>query len=294
MGTREYQVYNPIDIPKSLETDYQQAVPGFFEHDDPQRPLDALPPRFGLLDESADRWATFTSKIVKLNQEAPNGTHFKVFFLGRHGQGHHNVAENKYGTKAWDDYWSKLNGDGELVWGPDPDLTDVGIRQAKEAHAAWEAERKLEVGIPLPEKLYCSPMTRAMHTHIITFDGIITVENQKTLILENCREEYGEHTCDKRRSRTVIHSEFPQLEIEDGFTEEDELWTPERESEEHIITRAKAILDRVFDADAGQFISITAHGGIINAILMAVGRRKYALPTGGVLPIVIKVTNRVV
>lgn len=98
-------------------------------------------------------------------------------------------------------YWSKLNGDGELVWGrkfqsslhldgltakisADPDLTDVGISQAQDAHAAWEAERKLKVGIPLPEKLYCSPMTRAMHTHVITFDGIITGENRKTLILE--------------------------------------------------------------------------------------------------------------
>jgi hypothetical protein len=76
-------------------------------------------------------------------------------------------------------------------------------------------------------------------------------------LVQNCREEYGEHTCDKRRSRGIIHSEFPQFEIEDGFTEEDELWTPERESEEHIITRAKAILGRVFDADAEQCLSIS-------------------------------------
>jgi len=66
-----------------------------------------------------------------------------------------------------------------------------------------------------------------------------------------------------------------------------------------MITRAKAILDRVFDTDAEQslfisyfsclltdasgwgVISITAHCGIINAILMAVGRQKYGLPTGG-------------
>jgi hypothetical protein len=76
-------------------------------------------------------------------------------------------------------------------------------------------------------------------------------------LVQNCREHYGEHTCDKRRSRSIIHSEFPQFEIEDGFTEEDELWTPERESEEHIITRANAILDRVFDADAEQCLSIS-------------------------------------
>jgi hypothetical protein len=99
-------------------------------------------------------------------------------------------------------YWSKLYGDGELTWGrtcivfsildnkahvrnlADPDLTDIGMRQAMDAHAAWEAERQLEVGIPLPEKLYCSPMTRALHTHIITFKGIITEENRKRLVSE--------------------------------------------------------------------------------------------------------------
>jgi len=272
------------------EREYQ-AVPGFFEHDDPTRTsesIGALPPRFGLLDESPNRWATFTSKINKLNREAPNDTKYKVFFLGRHGQGYHNVAEDKYGTKAWDDYWSKLDGDGELTWGPDPNLTDIGIRQAKDARAAWEAEIQLEISIPLPEKLYCSPMTRAIHTHDITFEGLTLPENRKTVILENCREEYGEHTCDKRRSRTFIHSAFPQFEIEDGFTEEDELWTPKRELKEHIAIRARAILDRVFDADVEQFVSITAHGGIINAILRVVGRQTYFLPTGGVLPIVIK------
>lgn len=175
-----------------------------------------------------------------------------------------------------------------MTWGPDPNLTDIGIRQAKDARAAWEAEIQLEISIPLPEKLYCSPMTRAIHTHDITFEGLTLPENRKTVILENCREEYGEHTCDKRRSRTFIHSAFPQFEIEDGFTEEDELWTPKRELKEHIAIRARAILDRVFDADVEQFVSITAHGGIINAILRVVGRQTYFLPTGGVLPIVIK------
>jgi len=247
-----------------------------------------LPPRFGLLDKSSDCWGTFKSKIIKLNQQAPIGTQYKVFFLGRHGQGYHNVGEAKYGTKAWDEYWSKLDGDGVLTWGPDPELTDIGVCQAKDTHAAWEAETKLDIPIPLPEKQYCSPMMRAMQTHAITFAGIITDETRKTVILENCREEYGEHTCDRRRSRTFIHSTFPQFEIEDGLTEEDELWTPERESKAHLSTRAKAVLDQVFDTDIEQYISITAHGGIINAILWVIGRQSYPLPTGGVLPVVIK------
>ena len=35
-------------------------------------------------------------------------------------------------------------------------------------------------------------------------------------------------------------------------------------------------------------IGITAHGGFINGFLEAVGRAHYALPTGGVLPVVVK------
>lgn len=38
-------------------------------------------------------------------------------------------------------------------------------------------------------------------------------------------------------------------------------------------------------------IGITAHGGFINGFLTAVGRVHYALPTGGVLPVVVKCTT---
>ena len=149
------------------------------------------------------------------------------------------------------------------------------------------------------------------------FESIISGENRTAIALEvclhlweiiaeiseqflqNCREQYGEHTCDKRSSRTVIHSTYPQFEIEEGFTEDDELWTLSRESTVHVAIRAKAILDRIFSVDeehcmfffplflligllfVEQVISITAHGGIINAILRVVGRQDYALPTGG-------------
>jgi len=37
-----------------------------------------------------------------------------------------------------------------------------------------------------------------------------------------------------------------------------------------------------------QFLSITAHSGTIAAILGAVGHRRFALPTGGVIPVAVK------
>lgn len=35
-----------------------------------------------------------------------------------------------------------LNGDGELTWGPDPELSDIGIAQAKRICEVWGREMK--------------------------------------------------------------------------------------------------------------------------------------------------------
>ncbi|KAG2361454.1 histidine phosphatase superfamily [Suillus spraguei] len=213
-------------------------------------PSKALPPRFGLIDHSDDRWKVFRQKINQLNKSSPASTKYKVFFIGRHGEGFHNVAEVKYGTKE--------NGDGELIWGPDPELTTLGKEQAKAAHDAWKQECKFN--IPIPGKLYCSPLTRAIHTNKITFDSIIP-ESQRTMIIENLRETNGVHTW---------------------LIEEDTLWDPEvRETHAEMDTRMRRVLDMIFDKDQEQFISFTAHGGIVSAALRVMNHRQYILPTGG-------------
>ena len=63
----------------------------------------------------------------------------------------------------------------------DPELTDLGKHQARLAHELWEEELKFD--IPVPGKLYCSPLTRAIHTNAITFDSIIS-KRQKSMIIE--------------------------------------------------------------------------------------------------------------
>ena len=89
-------------------------------------------------------------------------------------------------------YWSKLDGDGDIVWGraysesvwcrtqshqrihlvADPQLTPLGEQQALDARSAWETERRF--GVPTPERLYTSPLTRAIRTNQFTFEGAIT------------------------------------------------------------------------------------------------------------------------
>ncbi|EPQ54915.1 phosphoglycerate mutase-like protein [Gloeophyllum trabeum ATCC 11539] len=265
-----------------------EAVPGFFLQDGPScnpEIIGATPPRFGLIDESPDRWTKFEAAVTKLNADAGEGTSYKAFILGRHGEGWHNVAEAKYGTKAWDDYWSKLDGDGEIVWGPDPELTPLGQSQAALVKALLDAE--VEAGFPIPDTLYSSPMTRALQTLVGTFG-----DERDTLILENIREHYGEHTCDKRRPLSYIRHAFPKFRVETGFSEEDALWTEEREAEAHVAERARMVLDTIFDQDDRWLVSITSHSGWINGLLSAIGRERYKLPTGGVLPVVVKQIRR--
>jgi len=244
-------------------------------------------PRFGLIDEQDDRWTTFVAKIKQLNATAEPGVQFKVFFLGRHGEGFHNVAESKYGSQAWCKHWAKLDGDGEIVWGPDPQLTPLGEQQARHAHTAWEKERVF--GIPLPEKLYTSPLTRAIRTNQVTFDNTLLPSGPKTIIVENMRERNGVHTCDRRRTRSEIHNTFPEYDFEDGFTERDELWKPDyRETYDDIDRRARYVLDMIFHQDAQHYISITAHGGFIGGFLRMCRHRPWSLPTGGIIPVVVK------
>ncbi|KAJ7875226.1 histidine phosphatase superfamily [Mycena leptocephala] len=268
------------------------AVPGFFAQDDPLADADAIgpvPPRFGLLDASDTRWATLSAKLRELNAQDA-AVSYKLFFFGRHGEGYHNVGRAKYGNADWLAHWSKLNRNEEINWGPDAALTAKGKGEAAYANRVWKEERAMAFPIPLPERMYCSPMTRAMQTNAITFEGI---SRQRAVVVENVRERYGAQTCDKRKTRAYIEEAFPQFDIESGFTDEDELWEMEtRETHEHAVTRAKTVLDRIFIEDTDvTFVSITAHVVIISSFMRAVGRGWYSLPTGGVLPVIVKGTS---
>ena len=46
-------------------------------------------------------WERFHLHIKHLNRNAEQGSLYKVLYLGRHGEGYHNVAERFYGTDEW-------------------------------------------------------------------------------------------------------------------------------------------------------------------------------------------------
>ncbi|KAJ9355533.1 hypothetical protein DTO027B9_3988 [Paecilomyces variotii] len=93
------------------------TVPGFFLQDEPDtdpNAFDYVASNFGLINRTYDtdeefdphgdkpQWERFENKIRSLARDSGKGVHYKVLFLGRHGEGYHNVAESFYGTEAWD------------------------------------------------------------------------------------------------------------------------------------------------------------------------------------------------
>jgi len=278
-----------FDLAKGCKADHYESYIKFFEQDTRifnEVHIGPVYPRFGL--KSKYSWANFWQEIANLNKEG-NGTKYKVIFLGRHGEGVHNI-----GTKIHLLDWpiiSRQNGDGILTWGPDAALTQTGFLQCQHVRSVWIQE--LAAGIGLPQISYSSPLTRCMVVNTITFSelgkGIPTPA--KTTVVEDCREQCTQETPEKRQTMKYITEVFPAFSIEAGFTEDDEIWKADvSETSDELRGRARNVLDKIFSPDNANvtFVSITAHQGFVNAFVQVIGRLGYDLATGGVLPVVCK------
>ena len=212
--------------------------------------------------------------------------------MGRHGEGFHNVGEAFYGTKAWDDYWSKLDGNGTIFWS-DAHLTELGKAQALAGRAFLGAQFAW-AKMPSPESHYVSPLYRCLQTADLAFSGLKLPADHpfKPVVKESLREVMGEHTCDRRSNRTYIHEEYPSWVIEAGFKEKDELWQPDhRETHEEHDARTLELLRDIFAHDQNVYLSFTSHSGAIASHLRVVGHREFPLPTGGMIPVLVKATR---
>ena len=162
---------------------------------------------------SMTQWQRFGRFVEHLNrqatQEVPESSRYVVLYMGRHGEGYHNVAERMYGTEEWDvrviiifwhnsstnnmtidgetnfylrdlarlgstlpipqNHWSKLDGNGAIEWA-DARLTEVGIQQVEVANRLWK--EALKRGVPPPQRYYVSPLDRCLQTARISFEGL--------------------------------------------------------------------------------------------------------------------------
>lgn len=205
-------------------------------------------------------------------------------------------------------YWAAQDGDSTAHW-VDAHLTDLGIQQAQAVNAFWK-HQIAHAKTPAPESYYTSPLRRCLATANHTFanldlsslpptplpptpSGSSTAKEPqyKPVVKELLREVNGVHTCDRRSSRSTLAAEFPNFTFEAGFAEHDELWMPDhRETNDEIDRRMKRLLDDIFGSDACVYVSLTAHSGAICSLLRVLGHREFRLPTGAVIPVLVKAT----
>ncbi|MCJ1430630.1 hypothetical protein MMC29_008548 [Sticta canariensis] len=280
------------------------TVTAYFLQDDPATnasTFDYADVDFGLIDRAYDtdaefdpgnkktQWQRFEHQVLRLNCQSGKHVQYKLLYMGRHGEGYHNVAEAFYGTPAWDCYWSELDGNSTSNWS-DAHLTEKGIQQAQKANGFW-AQMIATQKIPTPESYYTSPLDRCLATADVTFSTLKLPSGHAFVpeVKELLREAIGIHTCDRRSSKSYIHSTYPSFVFEPNFAETDPLWTAdERETDSAQQARLKRLLDDLFTHDRSTFISLTSHSGSIAAILRAVGHRPFGLVTGAVIPVLVR------
>ncbi|KAF2030245.1 phosphoglycerate mutase-like protein [Setomelanomma holmii] len=289
----------PAEPPRDFHFKYTVQKGFFFQSEDStdDKNFDYRKSNFGLIDRNyetdhpdheQEQWKRFEKYVRHFAQGLKEHESVKVLWLGRHGQGWHNVAESKYGTHAWDCYYSTLNGADGITWS-DATLTTTGQTQAHDAHILWKAQ--IPLGIPLPETYYVSPLTRTIETADGTFADLPLPSDRpyKPLIKELLREALGIHTCDRRSTKTHIEKTFPHVTFEEGFSDPDPLWEADyREPASARRYRLATFLDDIFSSGENVFLSLTSHSGAIASILEVIGHRKFALETGGVIPVFVK------
>ncbi|KAI1856839.1 hypothetical protein JX265_011480 [Neoarthrinium moseri] len=234
-------------------------------------------------------WTRFTNYLKQLNERSSNGDSYKVLFVVRHGLGVHNIVMEEVGSPAWNNYWSHLDGDGEVIWADAP-LVDAGIAQAEELAQFWVDGVKND-GMPLPGSLYTSPLVRCLETTKLVYTPVFNSHGRKVrpIVKELLRELLTDHTCDRRSTRSRIADSFPESIIEPGFTEEDELWNKDStESPEEHDARKQRLLEDIFSNDSSPFVSLTTHSYALSAILRVIGAPKFRIAEATMVPLFIK------
>lgn len=208
---------------------------------------------------------------------------YKLFVIGRHGQGYHNAAIERYGQEEWDRYWSKLDGDEYGNW-VDSRLTPLGKKQVSDTGVQHLVPLTTDLHC-MPDRYFCSPMRRCLETlaeswkHV--FASLGKGKQIDVSIIENLRETLGEHPCDRRVPHTETVEEYQNYKYKDidttitwlydeNYPEEDQLWqVGHRETDDEIDVRINAGLVEMFKQvqPHERFISLTCHSGVIQSVL---------------------------
>ncbi|SCV16800.1 related to Probable phosphomutase PMU1 [Nakaseomyces glabratus] len=208
-----------------------RALPGYFKgysaRDTPETRHNATELDFLAFDDQFTTWKQLYQAIPK-----DTDTHsYKLLVLARHGEGYHNAAEARYGEKAWNEYWSKLEGDQE--WEP-----------VFSTHRPSNATVNVKVIEYLRETL-----------------GVHTCDERVSH--SQALSEYQDHRYNN--SDVTVHFDYPG-----NYSEKDQLWYPDhRETKAEMDRRTRIGLREMFSSvnTTDKVISLTCHSGVIASVL---------------------------
>ncbi|XDT05878.1 Histidine phosphatase superfamily (branch 1) [Nakaseomyces glabratus] len=299
--------WNPDNTAQDLDF---RALPGYFKgytvQDTPDTKINATIFDFLALDDRFSNWQ-------QMYQAIPNDTEthsYKLVILARHGQGYHNIGYDRYGEKAWYDYWARLDGDQYGNWF-DSELTPLGKKQALEAGQTYLTN--LTDGLQrLPDKFFVSPLRRCLDTCIREWEPIFAKHKpanstvhvkvieylRETLGIDKSNErvdhsqalaEYQDHKYNT--SDVTVHFDYP-----DDYAEKDQLWQPEHlETYPELDRRIKVGLREVFSSvnATDRVLSLTVHSDVIECILRNIKHPALVgLQTGKVIYTVVEITKK--
>lgn len=165
---------------------------------------------------------------------APPACWKRISFI-RHGEGHHNIAQQEWrsANKPGEPY--TIDNDPTMKF-RDATLTAVGEQQARDLQVRATSMSDVEL-------IVVSPMRRATQTALIAFNGNIT-SGVPVVAHELCHEIGGKHTCDLRLSRQKLSDDYKMIDYSLLENEEDPLWEDglTRESLESLADRASAFV----------------------------------------------------
>ncbi|KAG6623189.1 Phosphoglycerate mutase family [Phytophthora cinnamomi] len=177
-----------------------------------------------------------------------NGVRLKLVVFLRHGEGTHNVAIEKYGSDAWNNYYCMLP---EFLDAP---LTSRGTQQANEASVRLNTE--ISRGLQL-EHVLISPLERALKTFTIVYQSQTNISSKPS---ELPREILGVDTCDERRNISEKKLQYPALDFSGFESDADPWWTSgHRETDSELETRANKFLEVVFSNMSTQGVGVISH-----------------------------------
>lgn len=205
-----------------------------------------------------------TPAIVKA--ALPSESSEKIVHFVRHGQGYHNLMKELYSEisgKAVDSTGSVEQTPAtnpymrpEIVDSP---LTQKGRNEAKETR---KVAREVKVDLVM-----VSPLRRAAETARIAFADHLGGD-VPWLFHEDIREQYGKHTCDKRRDTEDIVIDFPNIDASE-LTALDEIWTHAREPKKHLAERGARFI-KWLQQRPEKHVAVVGHSSFLFTLLNSV------------------------